>query len=89
MSQAKLHTATNFEDRAAQSVGDAANTAGAAMRNAGAQIRDTAADFGARVRKSADETTNDLVKRVEKQPLSSIMVAAGVGLVAGMLLARR
>jgi ElaB/YqjD/DUF883 family membrane-anchored ribosome-binding protein len=89
MSQAKLHTATNFEERATQTVGEAANAAGAAVRDAGAQIRDAAAGIGARVRKSADETANDLAKRVEQQPLSSIMVAAGVGLVAGLLLARR
>jgi ElaB/YqjD/DUF883 family membrane-anchored ribosome-binding protein len=89
MSQAKLHTATTFEDRAAQTVGEAANAAGAAVRDAGAHIRDAAADFGARVRKTADGTANDLAKRVEQQPLSSIVVAAGVGLVAGMLLARR
>jgi ElaB/YqjD/DUF883 family membrane-anchored ribosome-binding protein len=89
MSQAKLHTATNFEDRASQSFGDAAHAAGAAMRNAGAQIRDSAADFGARVRKSADETATDLSKRVEKQPLSSVMATAGIGFIAGVLLTRR
>jgi ElaB/YqjD/DUF883 family membrane-anchored ribosome-binding protein len=89
MSQAKLQTGPTFEDRAAQTVGEAANAAGAAVRDARAQIRDVAADIGARVRKSADETANDLAKRVERQPLSSIVVAAGVGLVAGLLLARR
>jgi ElaB/YqjD/DUF883 family membrane-anchored ribosome-binding protein len=89
MSQAKFQTASNFEDRATQSVGEAANAASAAVRDASAQIRDTAADIGARVRKSADATATDLGKRVEKQPLSSIAMAAGFGLIAGLLLARR
>jgi ElaB/YqjD/DUF883 family membrane-anchored ribosome-binding protein len=89
MSQAKYHTASAVEDRAAQTVGEAANAAGAAVRDATSQIRDAANDLGARVRKSADGTVSDLAKRVEQQPLSAVLIAGGVGLIAGLLLARR
>ena len=88
MSQAKYHAAS-VEDRAAQTVSEAANAAGAAVRDATSQIREAANDLGARVRKSADNTVTDLAKRVEQQPLSAVLVAGGVGLIAGMLLARR
>ncbi len=88
MSQAKFQTAT-IEDRATQSVSEAANAAGAAVRGATNQIRDAAADVGARVRSSADDAVSDLAKRVEQQPLSAVLMAGGVGLIAGLLLARR
>jgi ElaB/YqjD/DUF883 family membrane-anchored ribosome-binding protein len=89
MSQTKFQTAPTFEDRATQTVSDAANAAGAAVRGASNQIRDAAADLGARARSNADDAVSELAKRVEQQPLSAVLVAGGVGLLVGLLLARR
>jgi ElaB/YqjD/DUF883 family membrane-anchored ribosome-binding protein len=89
MSQAKFQNAAAVEDRAAQTVSNAANAAGAAVRDATAQFRETASDIGARVSRRADDAVGELARRVEQQPISSILIAGGVGLLTGLLLARR
>ena len=89
MSQTKYQQAQGFEDRAAQTVSDAANAAGAAVRDATSHFRDAASDIGARVSRRADGAVNELADRVEAQPITSLLIAGGVGLLAGLLLARR
>ena len=89
MSQSKYQSAQAFEDRAAQTVSDAANAAGAAVRDATSHFRDAASDIGARVGRRAGGAANELADRVEEQPITSLLIAGGVGLLAGLLLARR
>lgn len=88
MSATKFQTA-GAEDRISQTVSDAASHAGAAVRDATSQVRDAASDFGARVRSRADDAVGDLAQRVEDQPISALLMAAGIGLIAGLLLGRR
>jgi ElaB/YqjD/DUF883 family membrane-anchored ribosome-binding protein len=88
MSQAR-YQAGEMQDRAAQTISDAASAAGAAVRDATSQFRETASDFGARVSRRADGAVNQLADRVEEQPISALLIAGGVGLLAGLLLARR
>jgi ElaB/YqjD/DUF883 family membrane-anchored ribosome-binding protein len=89
VSQTRYQSAQAAEDRAAQAIGDAANAAGAAVRDATSHFRDTASDIGARVSRRADGAVSELADRVEEQPITALLIAGGVGLLAGMLLARR
>jgi ElaB/YqjD/DUF883 family membrane-anchored ribosome-binding protein len=89
MSQSRYQSAQAAEDRVTQTVSDAANAAGAAVRDATSHFRDTASDIGARVSRRADGAVNDLADRVEEQPITALLIAGGVGLLAGLLLGRR
>ena len=89
MSQSTYRNAQNMQDHAAQTVSDAANAAGAAVRDATSQFRETASDIGARVSRRADSAASDLADRVEEAPLTALLIAGGVGLLAGLILGRR
>ena len=89
MSQSRFQSAQAAQDRATQTVSEAANAAGAAVRDATSQFRETASDIGARVSRRADGAVNELADRVEEQPITALLIAGGIGLLAGMLLARR
>jgi ElaB/YqjD/DUF883 family membrane-anchored ribosome-binding protein len=82
MSGSKFQTVGAEADRVSQSVNQAATAAGAAMR-------DAAADLNQRVGRQADEAVQQLSRKVEDQPLTALVIAGGVGLLAGLLLARR
>ena len=88
MSQARSQT-DSLEDRTSQTISDAANMAGAAVRDATRQFRSAASDIGSRVSSRAHDAVGELAHRVEQQPLSALLIAGGVGLLAGLLLARR
>jgi len=75
----------DFADRAAQKIGSAANTAGAAVRDASQRVSSTVHDVSDR----ATAATKDLSRRVEEQPLTSVLVAAAAGFVIGLLFSRR
>jgi ElaB/YqjD/DUF883 family membrane-anchored ribosome-binding protein len=89
MSGTNFRTVSSEADRAGQTVNQAATAAGAAVRDAAENARDYAADLNKRVSKQADQAVQDLAHRVEEQPITSLLIAGGVGLLAGMLLARR
>jgi ElaB/YqjD/DUF883 family membrane-anchored ribosome-binding protein len=89
MSGTNFRTVNGETDRAAQTINQAANAAGAAVRDAADSAREYAADVNRRVSKHADQAVHDLAHRVEEQPITSLLIAGGVGLLAGMLLARR
>ena len=89
MSHTTLKDVQNSVDRAEQVVRDTAQEAGAAMRVAGGHIRDQANDIGGRLSRQADGAAHDMAKRVEQQPLGAVLIAGGIGLLAGALLARR
>jgi len=89
VSQTNYQYTTGAEDQAAQGINDAAHAAGAALRDATAQFREAASDIGARVGRRADDAVDHLADRVQEQPVTSLLIAGGIGLVAGLLLARR
>jgi ElaB/YqjD/DUF883 family membrane-anchored ribosome-binding protein len=89
MSGTNFRTVAGETDRAGERINQAANAAGAAVRDAADSARDYAADMNRRVSKRADQAVHDLADRVEEQPITSLLIAGGVGLLAGLLLARR
>jgi ElaB/YqjD/DUF883 family membrane-anchored ribosome-binding protein len=89
MSQSKFQSASVMEDRAAQTISNAANAAGAAVRDATSQFADTASELGRNARSRADDAIDDIAERVVNQPISAVLIAAGVGFVAGLILSRR
>ncbi len=93
MSEATIDRTINRTNAAAHDmahqVGDAANQAGAAVREAGRKIGAAASDLGQHAYRKGADATQDVARRVEEQPLSAVMVAAGIGFVAGLLFSRR
>jgi ElaB/YqjD/DUF883 family membrane-anchored ribosome-binding protein len=89
MSQTKFQAASGNADRAIRSASEAAYNAGAAMRDASEQVLHNAADAGEKLRGRADDAMQDLGKQIENQPITSVLIAAGVGLLAGLMLGRR
>ncbi len=77
--------AENVADRAAQSINEAANAAGSAVRDATRTVSAAASEIGDR----ATHATQDLSRRVEEQPLTSLLIAAGAGFLVGLVLGRR
>ena len=89
MSGTTFRTVSNETDRVGQTVSQAASAAGAALREAADTFRETAYDLNKRVSKQAGQAVDDLSDRVETAPITSLLIAGGVGLLAGLLLARR
>jgi ElaB/YqjD/DUF883 family membrane-anchored ribosome-binding protein len=72
-----------------QRVGDAAADAGASVREATRKATAAASDMGHQVYERGQRMGNGLMEQVEAQPVTSVLVAAAAGFVAGLLLARR
>jgi ElaB/YqjD/DUF883 family membrane-anchored ribosome-binding protein len=89
MSGTTFRTVANETDRVGQTVAQAATAAGAALREAADSFRETAYDLNRRVGKQADQAVHDLSDKVESAPITSLLIAGGLGLLAGLLLARR
>ena len=89
MSQSRYQSTQAVEDRVAQTVSDAANAAGSAVRDATSNFREAASDIGARASRRAEGAVNELADRVESQPISALLIAGGIGLLAGLVLGRR
>jgi ElaB/YqjD/DUF883 family membrane-anchored ribosome-binding protein len=84
-----LHTAANAADDISQRVGAAAADAGAAVRDAAKKVSAVASDFGQQTLERGNRYGKEVISQVESQPLTSVLIAAGAGFVAGLLLARR
>lgn len=76
--------------------GTVRHVAGKAEEAVGGAMGDTATEMRGKMRKVAGQAQNAMGDAVEhareiatEQPLASILLAAGVGFVAGMLVARR
>lgn len=89
MSGTKFQNVSGDADRVTQSTHDAAQAAGSALRDATGVARDAAYRINETVSRQTDRAVEDLSRRVEEQPITALLVAGGIGLVAGMLLARR
>ncbi len=77
--------ASDMADRTTHRINDAANAASSAVRDASRKVSSTMGDISDR----ANAASSDLSHRVEQQPLTSVLIAAGAGLLVGILLARR
>ena len=77
--------ASDFGERLGQSAADA----GDAVRDATRAVGDAATGVGPRAYETGQRAGQSLAEQVEKQPMMSLVAAATVGLLAGMLLARR
>ncbi len=53
------------------------------------QARDTAVDYYERGREKAGDWADDLEEYIQGQPLKSVMIAAGIGILLGMYWKRR
>lgn len=73
----------------AQQAMKAALNAGATMRDVAGRAGDAATDVSDRVYKRGVETSQQVSRQVESQPLSSLLVAASAGFIVGLLMARR
>jgi ElaB/YqjD/DUF883 family membrane-anchored ribosome-binding protein len=74
---------------AVPSFADAARATTDALRVAGRKASGVMADLTEEARETGMKTREQLVSTVQSQPMTSILVAAGLGLVAGLLLTRQ
>jgi ElaB/YqjD/DUF883 family membrane-anchored ribosome-binding protein len=85
-------SATNRVREAASDVGQQVREAGSQVREAAREqydrLRDQASDYYDRGREMAQEWEQDLEGYIQEQPIKSILIAAGVGLLLGVLLKR-
>ena len=72
-----------------QQISEAAAEAGEALRDAARRVSAVAGDVGQRAYEQGNRYSKEMMDRVERQPLTSLAIAAGIGFVAGMLLTRR
>jgi ElaB/YqjD/DUF883 family membrane-anchored ribosome-binding protein len=62
-----------------------ADQAGAAMRGAVGDARDQLSRAAADAQDSARNATVDLEQRIERNPLTAVLIAAGIGMALGMM----
>lgn len=74
-----------LSDTMAAFVRDQADTAGAAMRGAVGDARDQLSQAAAQAQDRALGAAADLERRIEKNPLTAVLIAAGIGLALGMM----
>jgi len=65
--------------------GDAARATADVIRDAGRRASSAISDLGDGV----PETREAVTKRVQEQPITALLIAAGIGILAGMLLFRK
>ncbi len=74
-----------LSDTMAGLVRSQANTAGAAMRGAMGDARDQLSQAASQAQDSAMGVAADLERRIEKSPLTAVLIAAGIGMALGMM----
>lgn len=62
-----------------------ANSAGAAVKGAMGDARDQLSQAAAQAQDSALGAAADLERKIEKNPLTAVLIAAGIGMVLGMM----
>lgn len=81
--------AGNVASDLSQRVGGAAADAGAAVQDATRKMGSAAADAGQQIYHQSQRVGRGVIEQVENQPVTSVLVAAAAGFIAGILLARR
>ena len=95
-----LHNAVRQGQAAAQRMGeqasevmpgftDAARATADALRIAGRRASAVMSDLKDEARDTGMKTREQVASRVQEQPMTSILIAAAVGLIAGLLLSRQ
>jgi ElaB/YqjD/DUF883 family membrane-anchored ribosome-binding protein len=62
-----------------------ADAAGAAVRGAVGEARDQLSQAAAQAQDSAFGAAADLERRIERNPLTAVLIAAGIGMALGMM----
>jgi ElaB/YqjD/DUF883 family membrane-anchored ribosome-binding protein len=62
-----------------------ANSAGAAVRGAMGDARDQLSQAAAQAQDSALGAAAELERKIEKNPLTAVLIAAGIGMALGMM----
>ena len=93
MTDAQMNTADKKMQEtvtgAARKAGGTAANMGDAVRDAAQKVSAAATDFGQEAVARGTRYGQNVVEQVEAQPLTSVIIAAAAGLVAGLLIARR
>jgi ElaB/YqjD/DUF883 family membrane-anchored ribosome-binding protein len=91
-----VRSAAAATEQTANGISDAARIAGSAVRDASHRVADAAnsaasniAGAASTVGARASEAAQEFSHRVERQPLTSVLIAAGAGFVIGLVLGRR
>jgi ElaB/YqjD/DUF883 family membrane-anchored ribosome-binding protein len=82
------HAAENLKDKAAevsQNLRDIGGTVRDAASEKYSQLRDQAGDYYRHGRETAQEWEHSLESYVQEKPVQALLIAAGVGVVLGML----
>jgi ElaB/YqjD/DUF883 family membrane-anchored ribosome-binding protein len=72
-----------------EDLGELGRLAKGAAREKLGEARDVATDYYGQGRKKAEEIETQLVDYVRTKPLKSVLIAAGVGALLGILISRR
>jgi ElaB/YqjD/DUF883 family membrane-anchored ribosome-binding protein len=78
-----------FEDVEIPSLNETTRAARDALRESGRKASAIINDLGNQACDTGARTRDQIVRQVESQPLTSVLLAAGIGLLAGVLLSRR
>jgi len=89
MTTTPTRTARSASDDAAEHTADKISTTAGAAGAAVRDVFDRAAAAVDDVSDRASAATHDLSRRVEQQPLTSVLLAASAGFVVGLLMVRR
>ena len=81
--------ASDVKDEWIRNINETSKEAGASLRDATRKVADAATEFGDRALERGASYGNDIAKQVEEQPMMAMLIGAGIGLIAGWLLARR
>lgn len=90
--QAVGHAADGIRDKASEVAGhvrEVGNKVREAASHTYGQVRDEAADYIHRGKEKAQEWEESLESYVQNKPLQAVLIAAGVGLLLGLLWKRR
>ena len=85
----KVNDTARAADDINQQISAAAAEAGAALRDAARRVSSAAGELGQRAAEQGNRYGQEMIERVERQPLTSLAMAAAAGFVVGMLMTRR
>ena len=87
-----MDQATEFEsktDKIQRNLAEAGNTAKEVAREKYEQVQQKASDLYGQGMDQAQQYSETATDFIKEQPFTSVMIAAGIGLLAGLFLARR
>ena len=76
---------TRLSETIAELTRGQADAAGAAVKGAVGDVRNQISQAASQARDSACGVAADVERRIEKNPLTAVLIAAGIGLAIGML----